>query len=79
MPSFLYMGIDGSRRNESLLNETVITLGESRMEIRLSSDSDIYRCFRVLFCGMNYFMCWKNKGRRFIRVVYRPDAAFGAF
>lgn len=32
MPSFLYMGMMVPEEKKVLLNETVITLGESRME-----------------------------------------------
>ena len=55
MPSFLYMGMMGPEEKKVLLNETVITLGESRMEIRLSSDSDIYRCFRDIILWHELF------------------------
>ncbi len=55
MPSFLYMGMMVPEEKKVLLNETVITLGESRMEIRLSSDSDIYRCFRDIILWHELF------------------------
>ena len=54
-PSFLYMGMMVPEEKKILLNETVIALGESRMEIRLSSNNDMYRCFRDIILWHELF------------------------
>ena len=54
-PSFLYMGMMVPEEKKILLNETVIALGESRMEIRLFSDNDMYRCFRDIILWHELF------------------------
>ena len=57
----------------------MITLGESRMEIRLSSDSDIYRCFRDIILWHELFHVLEEQRPQIYTRSVQADAAFWGF
>lgn len=60
MPTFLYMGMMYPGSKTVALNETVIALGESRLQNRLSSDDPMRTQFRPIILFHELYHVWEE-------------------